>query len=391
MADGDIAVEFSEIAQELTEEILLCKEMSLFLSKEIRPTPQKSTLDEENMQKPSMNRDRNIDVGLEPHSSGRSMYSTPRLFTIPEITEPPTSEAFKRQNRLPFGDKPFEFHWRRDGENRPHMDSGSSSDIKPVPQPKLKDLETKKISSRQRAMDYRGHIALNHDIQWIGQPKAAPTQASDKDPLKWDSPSPQKEKRKVKTNPVPAETVGPLQKRPPRLANASQIGSSIGKAGQTKPGETRNRDYERPWRVEKKPEKGAGKNRADDSEFLKQVYPDGDGPDANLIKMLEREVIDRQLDVTFDDIAALDEAKKIIQESVLLPLLMPQYFIGIRKPRKGVLLFGPPGTGKTMLAKALASKGQTTFFNVNASTLASKWKGDSEKLVRVLSCKLAFV
>lgn len=100
--------------------------------------------------------------------------------------------------------------------------------------------------------------------------------------------------------------------------------------------------------------------------------------------MLEREVIDKNPNVSFDDIAALDDAKEIIKESVLLPLLMPEYFTGIRKPRKGVLLFGPPGTGKTMLAKAVASRGKTTFFNVHSSSLASKWKGDSEKLVRLL-------
>lgn len=100
--------------------------------------------------------------------------------------------------------------------------------------------------------------------------------------------------------------------------------------------------------------------------------------------MLESEILDKNPSVSFDDIAELSNAKNILKEAVLLPLLMPEFFTGIRRPWKGVLLYGPPGTGKTMLAKALATQGKTMFFNVSASTFASKWRGESEKLIRLL-------
>jgi katanin p60 ATPase-containing subunit A1 len=106
--------------------------------------------------------------------------------------------------------------------------------------------------------------------------------------------------------------------------------------------------------------------------------------DSDLIERLEREMLDLAPNVKWSDIAGLDDAKGVLQEAVVLPMMLRNFFSGVRKPWRGVLLYGPPGTGKTLLAKAVATECRTTFFNVSASSLASKWRGDGEKLVRIL-------
>jgi len=87
--------------------------------------------------------------------------------------------------------------------------------------------------------------------------------------------------------------------------------------------------------------------------------------------------------VNWADVGGLTEVKQELQEAVEWPIKKPEVFkrVGIRPP-KGILLFGPPGCGKTMLAKAVATESEANFISIKGPELFSKWVGESEKAIR---------
>ncbi|MEM3440110.1 MAG: CDC48 family AAA ATPase [Candidatus Bathyarchaeia archaeon] len=96
-----------------------------------------------------------------------------------------------------------------------------------------------------------------------------------------------------------------------------------------------------------------------------------------------REVYVEVPNVHWDDIGGLEEAKAELRESVEWPIRNPDSFkrMGI-KPPKGVLLFGPPGCGKTLLARAVATESEANFISIKGPEIFSKWVGESEKAIR---------
>lgn len=162
--------------------------------------------------------------------------------------------------------------------------------------------------------------------------------------------------------------------------------------------------------------KDGGKLDIQQKKPMKSVEPSSQSSDDNsdlppelqhfekkLVEKIESDIIHTGQPVTFSDIAGLEFAKQCVNEVICWPMSRPDLFVGLRALPKGLLLFGPPGTGKevynkiillnlsfyltigkTLIGKAVAYEVGATFFSISSSSLTSKWIGEGEKTVKTL-------
>uniref|UniRef100_A0A1Y1KL42 Spastin n=1 Tax=Photinus pyralis TaxID=7054 RepID=A0A1Y1KL42_PHOPY len=130
--------------------------------------------------------------------------------------------------------------------------------------------------------------------------------------------------------------------------------------------------------------KGSLPSSSNNKSTIRQKSPTLRGVDPKLAQNILDEIVEGGAAVQWDDIVGQEIAKQALQEMVILPSLRPELFTGLRSPARGLLLFGPPGNGKTLLARAVANECQATFFAISAASLTSKYVGEGEKLVRAL-------
>ena len=198
-----------------------------------------------------------------------------------------------------------------------------------------------------------GHMNPNHINNdsptkdfWFGTPKVNEQKAYH-DPDRWSPPpGPSRFQKPTKSNKNDPKAKGIIK---PSSSKGRMPADVKGKVGNARPTtkKTGSKDSEK---GEKKDETENDEEVHEESE--KKFEPSSHA-DVDLVDMLERDILQKNPNIKWDDIADLHEAKRLLEEAVVLPMWMPDYFKGIRRPWKGVLMVGPPGTGNSSMLVTL--------------------------------------
>eukprot|EP01065_Artemidia_motanka_P035284 TRINITY_DN43199_c0_g1_i1.p1 TRINITY_DN43199_c0_g1~~TRINITY_DN43199_c0_g1_i1.p1 ORF type:complete len:960 (+),score=196.90 TRINITY_DN43199_c0_g1_i1:65-2881(+) len=183
------------------------------------------------------------------------------------------------------------------------------------------------------------------------------------------------------THPTP----GAAPRSPPRVERASAAAKPAtpakpaGSPAPAKPGrggQSLASTYPAPQRGAAGGKKGKGKGGKEE----KKPEPEGEYER----QMLAEVLVPGDHCRGFEDIGGCRDAKQWLQQECINAILFPDLFSGVRAPTRGILMFGPPGNGKTLLAGAVAKESNSTFFSISAGSLTRKGYGDSEQMVRAL-------
>ncbi|XP_053564207.1 fidgetin-like [Bombina bombina] len=106
--------------------------------------------------------------------------------------------------------------------------------------------------------------------------------------------------------------------------------------------------------------------------------------DPLILELVNNKIVDCGPAVQWTDIAGQVSIKAVIEEELVWPILRPGAYTGANRPPKSILLFGPPGAGKTLLGRCIATQLGSTFLKISSNLLISKWKNESEKILQTV-------